>query len=131
MPEQALCPAHKQRGAAPSTCEARGRHRAHPIPHRASITETANPSFPLRHIVSGCCLDGGAQTASRGRLHETSNTSDPRKNHLNITLGKTIHLFISGIKKISKKSAFFLLFCIANSNLFRIFVVQTNKVTNL
>ncbi len=31
-----------------------------------------------------------------------------------------------------KKSAKYLLFCIANSNLFRIFVVQTtNKVTNL
>ncbi len=30
-----------------------------------------------------------------------------------------------------KKSAKYLLFCIANSNLFRIFAVQTNKVTNL
>ncbi len=30
-----------------------------------------------------------------------------------------------------KKSAKYLLFCIANSNLFRIFVVQTNKVTTM
>jgi hypothetical protein len=131
MPEQALCPAHKQRGAAPSTCEARGRHRAHPIPHRASITETATPSFPLRHIVSGCCLDGGAQTASRGRLHETSNTSDPRKKPFEYNVRENDSSVHFRHKKNIKKSAFFLLFCIANSNLFRIFVVQTNKVTNL
>ena len=41
------------------------------------------------------------------------------------------HLFYFQHGKKLKQSAKYLLFCIANSFLFRIFVVQTNKVINL